>query len=133
MAPKKDKGKDGKIKLSLYINKTAYKFGCVCTFCSKEPAILHCAECPDFFCNACDITAHNTKKRATHIRQTMSKLDLKKAAGLVTRYTRLVQHLKVSISSPSVRPLSSTFPRHTVFCQLSCSLFVSLTHSTPLT
>lgn len=93
MPPKKEKKKD-KIKLSLYINKTAYKFGCNCTFCNKTPAILHCAECPDFFCAECDVTAHSTKKRATHVRQTMSKLDLKKAAGLCTRYVRLVQHLK---------------------------------------
>jgi hypothetical protein len=93
--PPKKKDKEGKkAKPSLYINQTPYKFGCLCTFCNKQPATLHCAECPDFFCAECDVTAHSTKKRATHTRQVMSKLDLKKAAGLVTRYTRLVQHLK---------------------------------------
>jgi len=93
MPPKKDKKE--KIKLSLYINKTPYKFGCNCTFCNKVTATLHCAECPDFFCAECDVTAHSTKKRATHVRQKLSKLDLKKAAGLCTRYVRLVQHLNM--------------------------------------
>ncbi len=95
MATKKNKEDGGKkIKLSLYINKTPYKFGCLCTFCNKQPAVLHCAECPDFFCAECDVTAHSTKKRAGHVRQKLSKFDLKKASSLVTRYIRLVQHLK---------------------------------------
>ena len=91
---RKKKEKKKKLVISLWINKTKYVHGCLCTFCSKVPAIKHCAECPDFFCEDCDKTAHATKKRAGHERQMLSKLDLKQAAGLVTRYTRLVQHLK---------------------------------------
>jgi hypothetical protein len=92
---KKDKDKKKKkLVISLWINKTKYNHGCMCTFCGKVTAILHCKECPDFFCHDCDITAHSTKKRESHVRDKLSKLDLKSAAGLLTRYVRLVQHLK---------------------------------------
>lgn len=100
MGPKKGKNKDkkdGKIKISLWINKTAYKYGCLCTFCKLNTAILHCPDCPDFLCKECDISTHAVAKRAGHIRSTLSKLDLKAASGLVTRYVRLVQHLKNNI------------------------------------
>lgn len=88
------KAKKEKIVLSLYINKTPYKFGCLCTFCNKLPANLHCPECPDFFCKDCDITSHSHKKRAAHVRFRMSRLNLAQAAGLLTRFVRLVQHLR---------------------------------------
>ena len=46
---KKDKEKKKKkIVISLWINKTKYNYGCLCTFCGKIPAILHCPDCPDF-------------------------------------------------------------------------------------
>lgn len=89
---KKDKKK--KLVISLWINQTKYNYGCLCTFCKKQTAILHCKECPDFFCLDCDTTAHATKKRESHVRDKLSKLDLKAASGLLTRYVRLVQHLK---------------------------------------
>lgn len=66
IAKRKDKKK--KIEIYLWINKTQYEFGQLCTFCAKNPAICHCAECPDFYCSSCDINAHATKKRKDHIR-----------------------------------------------------------------
>ena len=92
--PPKDKGKGKKVELSLYINKTPYKYGCLCTFCNKVTAILHCPECPDFFCKDCDVTAHAVAKRKDHVRFPLSKLNLAQASRLLTRYVRLVQHLR---------------------------------------
>ena len=63
---KKEKKK--KIEISLWINKTKYEYGILCTFCAKLPAACHCSECPDFYCPSCDISAHSTKKRQGHIR-----------------------------------------------------------------
>ena len=63
---KKEKKK--KIEISLWINKTKYEYGILCTFCAKLPAVCHCSECPDFYCPSCDISAHSTKKRQGHIR-----------------------------------------------------------------
>ena len=63
---KKEKKK--KIEISLWINKTKYDYGVICTFCAKLPAVCHCPECPDFYCLSCDISAHATKKRKDHIR-----------------------------------------------------------------
>ena len=87
---KKDKDKKKKLVISLWINKTKYNYGCMCTFCGKVTAILHCPDCPDFFCHDCDIPEPSTKKREMHVRNKLSKLDLKSAAGLVTRYVRLI-------------------------------------------
>lgn len=91
--PPKVKGQK-KVELSLYINKTAYKFGCACTFCNKVTAILHCPDCPDFFCKDCDVTAHSHKKRADHVRFRMSRLNMAQASGFITRFIRLVRHLR---------------------------------------
>jgi len=88
-------GKEKKVVISLWINKTKYSYGKLCTFCNKLTAILHCPDCTDFFCFDCDVAAHSVKKRADHVRSTMSKLNLAQASGLVTRYVRLVQHLKL--------------------------------------
>jgi hypothetical protein len=63
---KKEKKK--KVEISLWINKTKYEYGLMCTFCAIVPAICHCPDCPDFYCDGCDITAHATKKRSSHIR-----------------------------------------------------------------
>ena len=94
MPPKgKDKGKK-KVELTLYSRGTPYKFGCLCTFCNKLAATLHCPECPDFFCKDCDITAHSHQKRKDHIRFKLSKLSLAQAGTLITHYVRLVQHLR---------------------------------------
>lgn len=86
MAEKKKKkdGKKEKIEISLWINKTKYKFGCLCTFCQKIKAIYHCPECSDFYCNDCDITSHSTKKRKDHVRSLLSLLDLETASKFVT-------------------------------------------------
>lgn len=65
---KNKKEKKNKIEISLWINKTRYDYGILCTFCAKLPAICHCPECPDFYCSSCDINAHATKKRKDHIR-----------------------------------------------------------------
>jgi len=73
----KKKEKKKKIEISLWINKTKYEFGLLCTFCAKLPAICHCVECPDFYCVSCDINAHATKKRKDHIRLNyLNSLDL---------------------------------------------------------
>eukprot|EP01035_Chromulina_nebulosa_P004052 gene4052-5538_t len=79
---KKEKKK--KIEISLWINKTKYEYGILCTFCAKLPAVCHCSECPDFYCPSCDISAHATKKRQGHIRNLLSKLTLDAAAKRVT-------------------------------------------------
>ena len=82
---KRGKKKKNKVTISLWINKTPYVFGCLCTFCQKRRAIVHCPECEDFYCNECDGTTHAVEKRKDHIRATISHLDLPMAAGLVTR------------------------------------------------
>lgn len=87
------KEKKQKIEISLWINKTKYEFGLLCTFCTKVPAICHCPECPDFYCSSCDATAHATKKRKDHTRSTISKLSLNAAAGYLTRAVRRFGHI----------------------------------------
>jgi hypothetical protein len=59
-----------------------------CTFCLKEIAIYHCAECQDFYCQDCEVKTHLPKKRRHHHRKLMSKLSMDEAAGLVTRAVR---------------------------------------------
>ena len=73
-----------KVTVSLYINGVPYEHGIKCTFCTKEKAVVHCSECPDFFCEGCDYTTHSTEKRKKHIRKRISPLTLKVAAKLVT-------------------------------------------------
>lgn len=90
---RKKKEKKKKIVISLYINQTPYEFGCLCTFCTKIPAVLHCAECTDFYCLDCDATAHSTKKRRGHIRNQLSKLDKDTAGRKVTYAVRYHGHL----------------------------------------
>ena len=64
-------------------------------FLHKLPAVCHCPECPDFYCPSCDVTAHATKKRKDHKRSTLSKLNLDKAASIVTRAVRFNGHLRM--------------------------------------
>lgn len=90
---RKKKEKKSKIEIHLWINKTSYEFGLTCTFCTKLPAILHCPECPDFYCSSCDTVAHNTKKRKNHVRSILSRLDKDAAAKLVTHAVRYHGHL----------------------------------------
>jgi len=59
-----------------------------CTFCLKDIAIYHCAECQDFYCADCEVKTHLPKKRRHHHRKLMSKLSMDEAAGLVTRAVR---------------------------------------------
>lgn len=92
---RKRREKKQAIEISLWINKTKYEFGLLCTFCAKIPAICHCPDCTDFYCKSCDITAHNTKKRKDHIRCPLSKLDLNAAAKIVTRTVRRFGLLRV--------------------------------------
>jgi len=94
MPPKKGKKKKKGPDISLYINKTPYEFGCLCTFCQKQRAVLHCPDCTDFYCIDCDTTTHNVEKRKHHIRTKLSHLDLAAASGLLTRCVRFGQHLK---------------------------------------
>ncbi|KAJ1441053.1 hypothetical protein B484DRAFT_390935, partial [Ochromonadaceae sp. CCMP2298] len=87
--------KKQKIELSLWINHTKYEFNLLCTFCTKQPAVCHCPECPDFYCKACDGTAHKTKKRQGHERTALSKLDLFTAASIITRAVRRYGHIRM--------------------------------------
>jgi hypothetical protein len=79
----KRKDKKNKVVVSLYVNGIPYEYGCKCTFCQKEKAILHCPECPDFYCENCDYTTHLTEKRKGHVRKKLSHLSLKTASRLV--------------------------------------------------
>ncbi len=92
---RKRKEKKQVIEISLWVNKTKYEFGLLCTFCAKNPAVCHCPSCTDFYCPICDITAHNTKKRKDHVRTPLSKLDLNAAAHIVTRAVRRNGHLRM--------------------------------------
>ena len=89
---KRGRRKKEKQKISLWINQTPYVFGCLCTFCQKQRAIVHCPDCKDFYCMDCDGTTHAVEKRKGHIRSQLSKLDLPTASGLVTRCVRYAQH-----------------------------------------
>ena len=90
---RKKKEKKAKLEIHLWINCVSYEYGILCTFCTKVPAVVHCPECTDFYCEPCDVTAHNTKKRKGHIRSTMSLLDKDAAAKLVTFAVRYHGHL----------------------------------------
>lgn len=83
------------IEISLWINKTKYEYGLLCTFCAKNPAVCHCPLCTDFYCESCDITTHNTKKRKDHVRSPLSKLDLNAAAHIIARTVRRFGHLRI--------------------------------------
>jgi len=91
---RRGKKKKDKVKISLWINQTAYTFGCLCTFCQKRKALVHCPECSDFYCTECDGTTHQVEKRKDHVRSVISGLDLKAASGLgtVPRPSSLVPH-----------------------------------------
>ena len=90
---RKKKEKKIKIEISLWINKVKYEYGVLCTFCTKKAAVCHCPECPDFYCETCDVTAHMTKKRKDHKRTKLSHLNLNQAASIVTRCVRYRGHL----------------------------------------
>jgi hypothetical protein len=92
---RKKKDKKQAVEISLWINGVKYQYGLLCTFCAKITAVLHCPECTDFYCQNCDITAHNTKKRKHHIRSVLSKLNLNSAARIVTRAVRRYGHLRL--------------------------------------
>ncbi|RYG65538.1 hypothetical protein EON64_11705 [archaeon] len=92
---KRKKQKKQVIELSLWINGCKYEFGLLCTFCTKQPAICHCPECTDFYCQSCDSVAHNTKKRKHHVRSKLPHLDMQRAAGLITCAVRRYGHIKL--------------------------------------
>lgn len=83
------------IEISLWIDGVKYDYGIMCTFCTKSPAIFHCSECTDFYCGACDSTAHSTKKRKGHVRSKISKYDLNTAARKLTYAVRFRGHLRL--------------------------------------
>ena len=91
---RKKKEKKQKIEIKLWINKTTYEFGLLCTFCQKLKAIYHCPLCPDFYCAGCDASTHKTKKRRDHVRSKISKYDIQGAALKVTFAVRYGQHVK---------------------------------------
>ena len=82
---KNKKEKKNKIEISLWINKTRYDYGILCTFCAKLPAICHCPECPDFYCSSCDINAHATKKRKDHIRSFIEIFEISKYVYIIVQ------------------------------------------------
>lgn len=92
---RRKKAKKQIIEISLWVNGCKYEFGLLCTFCAKVPAVCHCPECTDFYCESCDITAHNTKKRKNHIRTQLSKYNLNTAASVVTRAVRRYGHIRI--------------------------------------
>jgi hypothetical protein len=92
---RKQKEKKAAIVLSLWVNSVKYEYGLLCTFCAKLPAVVHCPLCTDFYCEGCDITTHKTKKRKDHIRTKLSKLDMTRAAHLITRAIRRLSIIKI--------------------------------------
>jgi hypothetical protein len=91
----KKKKKEAKIEIHLYVNGIPYEYGVICGFCTKETAVWHCPDCPDFFCASCDTINHSVKKRKHHIRKMLSKLTKDAAAGLITHAVRYHGHLRL--------------------------------------
>ncbi|OQR95658.1 hypothetical protein THRCLA_07687 [Thraustotheca clavata] len=46
----------------------------LCAECTKEPATLHCEQCEEPFCNACDKSSHSSRVMSKHTRKAL-KVD----------------------------------------------------------
>lgn len=141
---KDKKKKEKQLEINLYVNGIAYEHGVLCGFCTKEAAVWHCPECPDFFCVSCDTINHSVKKRKHHVRKMLSKLTKDDAARLITHAVRYHGHLRLlqieckktfrryfdpkTLNHYYYNPIYKTVSWHKPYCLRKLELVPFMTH-----
>jgi hypothetical protein len=100
---------------TLFIHGVAYEFGtgtnampacftgiavtrCVfadCGFCAASKAVIHCKDCPEFLCGACEQRIHAHKKHQRHRRDRLCKYDLEGASNAIKGFFRYLKAREV--------------------------------------